>query len=157
SPSQALQAVAVLGFSAAGLMSLRDSAARGRRQAAVYGAAALAALAIPPSWISLRLSEYKGLSQAMLVPGAEVLAERSSPLGLLTIVRSPTIPFRHAPGLSLNTPVEPSPQLGVFTDGDGLSPITAFDGRPEPLAYLDYTTAALPYHLIQHPRVLILG
>lgn len=157
SPSQALQAVAVVGLAAAGLMSLRESTGSGRRRAAVYGAAGLAALAIPPSWISLRLSEYKGLSQALLVPGSEVLTERSSPLGLLTVVRSPTIPFRHAPGLSLNNPVEPPPQLGVFTDGDGLSAITAFDGRLAPLAYLDYTTAALPYHLIEHPRVLILG
>jgi spermidine synthase len=97
------------------------------------------------------------LSQALLVPGAEVLTERSSPLGLLTVLRSPTIPFRHAPGLSLNNPVEPPPQLGVFTDGDGLSAITAFDGRLEPLAYLDYTTAALPYHLLERPRVLLLG
>jgi spermidine synthase len=65
--------------------------------------------------------------------------------------------LRHAPGLSLNNPVEPPPQLGIFTDGDGLSTITAFDGRLEPLAYLDYTTAALPYHLLERPRVLILG
>ncbi len=114
-------------------------------------------LAIPPSWTELRLSEYKGLSQALLVPGTEVLSERSSPLGLLTVVRSPTIPFRHASGLSLNSPVEPPVQLGVFIDGDRLSAITAFDGRREPLAYLDYTTAALPYHLVERPRVLILG
>ena len=73
------------------------------------------------------------------------------------VLRSPTIPFRHAPGLSLNNPVEPPPQLGVFTDGDGLSTITAFDGRLEPLAYLDYTTAALPYHLLERPHVLLLG
>jgi spermidine synthase len=117
----------------------------------------VAVLALPHSWTALRLSEYKGLSQALLVPGAEVLTERSSPLGLLTVLRSPTIPFRHAPGLSLNNPVEPPPQLGIFIDGDALSTITAFDGRREPLAYLDYTTAALPYHLLERPRVLILG
>src|SRR5204862_5847611 len=152
SPSQALEAVAVLGFAAAAVASLGAGAARGKRRATGFAAAAFAALMIPQSWTGLRLSEYKGLSQALLVPGAEVLAERSGPLGLLSVVRSPTIPFRHAPGLGLNDPVEPPPQLGVFTDGDGLSAITAFDGRLEPLAYLDYTTAALPYPLIARPR-----
>src|SRR6266851_2961595 len=157
SPSQALQAVAVLGFAAAAVASFGAGAARGKWRATGYAAAGLAALAIPHSWTGLRLSEYKGLSHALLVPGVEVLTERSGPLGLLTVLRSPTIPFRHAPGLSLNNPVEPPPQLGVFTDGDGLSAITAFDGRLEPLAYLDYTTAALPYHLVERPQVLILG
>ena len=157
SPPQALQAVAVLGLAAASLASLREDTARRKWRAGVYLMVGIAAVVISPSWISLRLSEYKGLSQALLVPGAEVLTERSSPLGLLTVVRSPAIPFRHAPGLSLNNPIEPPPQLGVFTDGDGLSAITVFDGRLEPLAYLDYTTAALPYHLVKRPRVLILG
>jgi spermidine synthase len=157
SPSQALQAVAVLGLAAAAVASLGAGSERGKWAATGYAAAGLAALAIPPSWTGLQLSEYKGLSQALLVPGAEVLTERSSPLGLLTVVKSPTVPFRHAPGLSLNNPVEPPPQLGVFTDGDGLSAITAFDGRLEPLAYLDYTTAALPYHLVERPQVLIIG
>ena len=78
------------------------------------------------------------------MPGAEVEVERSSPLGLLSVVRSPEIPFRHAPGLSLNNLIEPAAQVGVFTDGEGLSPITAFDGDLEPLAYLDFTTAACP-------------
>ncbi|MDX1540963.1 MAG: hypothetical protein R3349_06120, partial [Geminicoccaceae bacterium] len=86
-----------------------------------------------------------------------VVLERSSPLGLLSVVDSPTIPFRHAPGLSLANTVEPPPQLGVFTDGDSLSVITAFDGDTGPLRYLDYTTSALPYHLLDRPEVLILG
>jgi spermidine synthase len=157
SPPQALRAVAILGLAGAALAGLRASAASARWRAGLYGLAGLAVLAIPSSWTSLRLSEYKGLAQALLVPGAEVLGEQSSPLGLLTVVHSPTIPFRHAPGLSLNNPQEPPPQLGVFTDGDALSAITAFDGRLEPLSYLDYTTAALPFHLVEHPRVLILG
>ena len=86
-----------------------------------------------------------------------MLVEDSSPLGLLTVVSSPTVPLRHAPGLSLNNATEPPAQLGVFTDGDGLTAITAFDGRREPLAYLDFTPAALPYHLLEKPDVLILG
>jgi spermidine synthase len=157
-PPQVLELVAVLGCAAAALASLSERKARGRRWAALYGAGAiLAATAIPPAWIELEISQFKGLRQALAVPGTEVVAERSGPLGLLTAVRSPTIPFRHAPGLSLNATGEPPAQIGVFTDGDGLSAITAFDGRREPLAYLDFTTTALPYHLLDEPRVLVLG
>ncbi len=39
----------------------------------------------------------------------------------------------------------------------GPSALTRFDGRREPLAYLDYLTSAPPYHLLDHPRVLVLG
>jgi spermidine synthase len=72
-------------------------------------------------------------------------------------VASPVIPFRHVPGLSLNAPSEPPSQLAVFTDGDSLSAITRFDGDTAPLDYLDFTSAALPYHLLEHSEVLVLG
>ena len=86
-----------------------------------------------------------------------MIAERSSPLGLLSVVESPAIPFRHAPGLSLTAKAGPPPQLGVFTDGDGLTVINRFDGTFAKLAYLDQQTAALPFHLLGRPRTLILG
>src|SRR6266700_7540780 len=158
-PDTALRLVALLGLLAAALgISLRESGAIRKGRAAACSAAAIAACAaLPPSWTALHLSEYKGLSQALLVPGAKVRAEDSSPLGLLTVVSSPTIPLRHAPGLSLYNATEPPAQLGVFTDGDGLAAITAFDGRREPLNYLDSTPTALPYHLLEKPEVLILG
>src|SRR4029453_14419853 len=114
---------------------------------ACSAAAIAACAALPASWTELHLSEYKGLSQALLVPGAKVLAEDSSPLGLLTIVSSPTIPLRHAPGLSLYNATEPPAQLGVFTDGAGPPATPPFAGRREPLNYLDSTPTALPYHL----------
>lgn len=106
---------------------------------------------------ALRLSDYKDLSQALRVQGARALEQDYSPLGLLTIVENNRVPFRHAPGMSLNATMDIPPQLGVFTDGDGLSPITRFDGRREPLAYLDFLTSALPYHLLPAPSVLVLG
>jgi len=111
----------------------------------------------PSSWSDLKISPYKGLTLALQVPDTEVMARRSSPLGLLTVVRSPTIPFRYAPGLSLNSQKEPQEQLGLFTDGDSLSPITRFDGRAESISYLDFLSSALPYHLLNQPSVLILG
>ncbi len=35
--------------------------------------------------------------------------------------------------------------------------MTRFDGMLRPLAYLDQLTSALPYHLVDRPRVLVLG
>src|ERR687891_95275 len=157
-PSRALELIGALGLLAAALVSVAEAGRPARLRALAYAAGALiVALALPPAWTALQLSPYKGLSQALRVPGAEVEVERSSPLGLLSAVRSPEIPFRHAPGLSLNNMIEPAEQIGVFTDGEGLSPITAFEGDLQPLAYLDFTTAALPYHLLERPDVLVLG
>lgn len=119
--------------------------------------AVIIVLAMQTPLAQLRVSEYKQLSQALNVMGARVVAERSSPLGLVTVVESPEAPLRHAPGLSLSAPNEPPAQLGVFTDGDGLSALIRFDGRLESLNYLDYLTSALPYHLARKPHVLVLG
>src|SRR5262249_59310976 len=44
-----------------------------------------------------------------------------------------------------------------FTDVEGYTVITLSDGRPAPRVYLDHTPAALPYHLLEKPEVLILG
>lgn len=104
-----------------------------------------------------KISPYKGMSTALLAPGAQVVAQRTSPLGWLAVVESPSVPFRHAPGMSLLCTSEPPPQLGVFLDGDSMSPITRFDGRREPLAFLDCLTLALPFHLVDEPRTLVLG
>jgi spermidine synthase len=91
-------------------------------------------------WLGLRMSEYKSL-----------------PLGLVTVVESPSVPFRHAPGLSINTAYAVPEQLAVFTDGDGMSVITRFDGDLDKIAYIGDVTAALPYTLLDAPHVLILG
>jgi hypothetical protein len=118
---------------------------------------ALLALGIPQTQLDLRISEYKGLSQALQVIDSRVLGQASSPLGLITVVDSPTVPVRHAPGLSFNTRHIPPEQLAVFTDADGMSAITRYDGDPGSVAYLGDVTAALPFSLLEKPAVLILG
>ena len=127
---------------------------------AVCGATILALtvwVALPDAWFALRISDYKALPGALNVLGAKVLSERSGPLGLLAVVESPNVPFRYVPGLSLNAPMTPPEQLGVFFDGNSMTAITRFDGRREELAYLDYTTDALAYPSPGKPRVLVLG
>ena len=118
----------------------------------------VALIGLIPATVPLdKISQFKGLPQALAVSGARVVEQRSSPLGLLTVVDNPVIPLRHAPGMSLMSGVEPPAQLAVFTDGDGLDAITRFDGELAPLGYLDQLTSALPYHLAVRPRVLALG
>lgn len=119
------------------------------------GLAVLAAVALPG--MPVHPSVYKDLSQALNITGARVVEERSSPLGQITVVENIRVPLRDAPGMSLNATSEPPPQLGVFVDGNGPSALTRFDGKLAPLAYLDQLTSALPYHILERPRVLVLG
>ncbi|WP_354683784.1 SAM-dependent methyltransferase [Cupriavidus necator] len=155
-PVDALRLVSAAGMAAAALACVECRWHRPWLLALLLLAAVLPA-GVPGDWIALRPSEYKELSQTLRIGNARVVAERSSPLGLVTVVESPAIPLRHAPGLSLNASMEPPSQLGVFTDGDGLSALNRYDGRREPLAYLGDLTSALPYHLLRAPRVLVLG
>jgi len=152
----ALLLLLALPLTASALMALRSSA-RVPLIAAQLAWLALIFAGVPHRHLDLQVSEYKGLSQALQVLDSRVIGVSSSPLGLLTVVESPTVAIRHAPGLSFNTRHIPPDQLGVFTDGDSLSAITRFDGELDSLAYLADVTAALPYALLGEPDVLVLG
>ena len=156
SPENALVPVAVLPLFASVLMT-RKSQKRWTLPLAQLAWAALLAVGVPQAYLALEISEFKGLSQALAVVDSRVIEQRSSPLGLLTVVESPTIPLRHAPGLSFATMYVPPEQLGVFTDADAMSAITRVDDEAEKLAFLGDTTAALPYALLESPDVLVLG
>jgi len=103
----------------------------------------------------LQISQYKALMTSLHLPGARVLSQSSSPLGVIHVLESPAI--RYAPGLSLNFQGELPPQLALFIDADSMCAITNFAGDLKNLSYLDYRSAALAYHLLENPRVLILG
>ena len=156
-PMDALKATGALGLAAAAVAAFRCGGNLRATGVILIGAAVALPSVVPAGWTRLAASEYKELSQALQIGGARIVAERSSPLGVISVVASPQVPFRHAPGLSLNAPGEPPAQLGVFVDGDGPNALVHYDGRREPLAYLDYLTSALPYHLLSQPRVLVLG
>lgn len=157
-PLPALGVIGALGWLACASAALELRWRRRVRVAILLTAVAGAASGV---WLThgaeLRLSEFKGLRQALAVTGARVVDERVGPLGLLTTVESPVIPFRHAPGLSLAAPSAPPSQLAVFTDGDAMSAITQLREAPAGLAYLDFTDPALAYHLLERPEVLVLG
>jgi hypothetical protein len=100
-----------------------------------------AIIAVRPFLFPLRISQFKELSIALGLPGARIVEQRSSPLALLTVVENSKVPFRFAPGLSLNYLGEIPTQIGVFSDGGGLSVITARG------AHLDFVPSAVVYHL----------
>jgi len=110
----------------------------------------------------LKLSPYKELPQTLRIAGMKTVAQHSSPLGLLDVVESTSIPLRHAPGLSFMASTEPPPQVGIFTDGGNMSVINKDTGDLSTFRYLDQMTTALPYHLgpddlKKSEHVLILG
>ncbi len=123
----------------------------------LLGLALIMTVVLPDSWLQVHPSAYKDLNQTLNITGTQVIEERSSPLGQIKVVKSSSIPFRHAPGMSLNATDEPPAQLGIFMDGDGPSVLTRFDGTIATLAYLDQLTSALPYHVLERPSVLVLG
>lgn len=151
-PAQALLVVGGIGVASGALV-----AARLPTRALLVCAGTLLPTFWPTHWVQLQPSPYKPLSLALNIQGAHLLEERSSPLGLLSVVENTTVPLREAPGLSLSNRTEPPLQLGVFVDAAGPTAITHYDGRKGPLAYLDNLPTALPYHLLARPRVLILG
>ena len=155
-PQIALLAITTLPLAASAIMCSRTQARR-PLFAVQLAWLALLFLGLPQQYLDLRVSEYKGLAQALQVVDSQVVAIASSPLGLITVVDSPTIPLRHAPGLSFTTQHVPPAQLGIFTDGDSLSVITRIENDIESLRYLGDVTAALPYALLNKPDVLVLG
>ena len=154
SPSHVLTVLTALAFLAAAI-AIIELKIRAKWLMELFIALGLLAAVLPG--MQVQLSPYKDLSQALNIFGARVVEERSSPLGQITVVENDRVPLRDAPGMSLNATSEPPPQLGVYIDGDGPSALTKFDGILAPLAYLDQLTSALPYHLQQKPRVLVLG
>ena len=157
-PVSCLELVAGLGPIGAGLAAWDPALGRQRRLgAALVAAGVLLPFLLPARWSAPRISQFKGLAAALRVPEAEVVAEESGPMGLLTVVASPTIPFRHAPGLSLAFPGKLPEQLAVFTDADSLASLDRLPDSGELPGYLDYLTSALPYHLLERPTVLVVG
>jgi hypothetical protein len=106
---------------------------------------------MPQKWVDLRLSQYKGLAQTLLIKDVSLRSSHSSPVSQTDVVQSPFIPFRYAPGLSLQSPAGPPEQLAVFRDGDEMTVIDHATNKSSSdnssLEYFDYMTSALPYHV----------
>ncbi|HET9695045.1 MAG TPA: hypothetical protein VFP48_11735 [Steroidobacteraceae bacterium] len=155
-PEDVLRAIAVTGLLAVCVGTLE----LGARPYAWIGAAVVAVaavIAVPGTLLRFEPGPYKGLSQALLVAGTRVVVERSSPMGRISVIESPRVPLRLAPGISLTATSEPPPQLGMFTDGDDLQPVTAASNDATALAFLAQTTSALAYRIAAPRTALVLG
>ncbi|TNF97802.1 MAG: SAM-dependent methyltransferase, partial [Gammaproteobacteria bacterium] len=111
---------------------------------------------LPDKIFQPQVSEFKPLSQTLRIKDTQLVQESSGPLGLLSVVKSPTVPFRHAPGLSFSTPVIPGEQLALFHDAGAMSAINRIDSAKHAI-WFDWMPSALPYHTDKPARVLIAG
>jgi spermidine synthase len=103
------------------------------------------------------VSPYKKLSQLAVSAGTQVIHRAEGPLGRIDVVAGPAL--HEAPGLNPESMLflkSLPPHVLLLIDGEELGAV--YDcRRPEDWAFMDYTTAALPYALRSRPRVLIIG
>ena len=110
-------------------------------------------------WLDLkRMSPYKALSRALLLPHSRIIAEKYSPLGLIQAVEAEGL--HYSGDLSLISPYQVPVQKALFFDGDSMSAVVPFGGSLEEIRYLDYTPSSLPHHLLlpeERGKALIIG
>ncbi len=155
-PESILQLIALLGLLSA-VIATREVMLKPNGVLLLLFSAALFSVLFFARDFTLKMNVYKDLSQTLHISGTKMIEERSSPLGMISVVQSQDVPFRYVPGLSMASDAEPLQQLGVFTNGDGMSAITKYPENMQQLGYLDYQTSALAYHLGNLDKVLILG
>jgi len=126
---------------------------------AITAAVALVGLTRLPSFLKVHLSPYKGLSYALQAPDSQVVSSHWNAIARLDLVHSSAL---HAlPGLSYRATGTSPPQLGLFRDGDDLSPVLLLDptslpnGDPQ-LAFAQAMPTSAVYALAPGGRALVL-
>ncbi len=153
SPAGLIIAASGVALLSSSLLALRKSKARALISLAALGAFfGYFGLIRPPE---LFISQYKGLPAALLKPHTRHIERRFSPLAMVDVVEDPS--FHSAAGLSLQFEGEIPPQLAIFSDADSPSAVVHFQGNFSDVEYLDYSLSALPFHLVEKPRVLVVG
>lgn len=113
------------------------------------------------SFYSFPINPYKSLFTLLRYPQSKIIERRENSFSRLEVVESEGV--KYAPGLSLNFSSEIPEQLGLVTDGDGLSAITRLEGENDleglkKIEFSDYISSALGFHLIGDKRkILIIG
>ncbi|MGB9723076.1 MAG: spermidine synthase [Chloroflexia bacterium] len=121
----------------------------------------LAGLLLPPPFLEVRLSPYKGLSDARQFPDSTLTFRRWNGFSRVDRVQSSAI--RSLPGLSYTYLAPLPPQQGLFVDGDDLSAVLELDPslleeRPLPAAldFTGYLPTAIAYRLHRGGQALVL-
>jgi hypothetical protein len=105
-----------------------------------------------PTFLDIRLSPYKALSDALRYPGAQHVWTRWDASSRVDLIRSPGI--HSFPGLSFAY-LGPLPsQDGLTFDGDDLSPITF--AASQGAGFADFMPGALAFRLRPGARTLVL-
>lgn len=133
-----------------GFVAFPKQAGKLLQSTAVVSIVILLAVFFNPS--KLKPSEYKDISKTMLLPGATIEYEKSSPYGLVQIVSSPVL--RYAPGVSLSYRESFPVRKAVFNNGDW-SGYQVPHPEQQKTSILNYTPQALPYHIEKIEKVLI--
>ncbi len=115
------------------------------------------------NFYSFPINPYKSLFTLLRYPESRIIERHENSFSRLEVVESEGV--KYAPGLSLNFSGEIPEQLGLVTDGDGLSAITRLEseskGNLEKIKFSDYISSALGFHLTENTdnqgKVLIIG
>ena len=113
---------------------------------------------------SLPVNPYKSLFTLLRHPQSKIIKRKENSFSRLEVVKSEGV--KYAPGLSLNFSSNIPEQLGMVTDGDGLSAVTKLEGENnftglKKIEFSDYISSALGFHLIDNKekleKILIIG
>ena len=154
SPESVLVVTSLMGFVSAAVVACAVSR---RAFVATVAAAVICVWSFCPAGpfaLKVDISQHKSLVYYTNLPAAETLAVRYSPLARLDCVQAPAI--RLFPGLSFSYQGELPRQMLIISDADATSAVNNFKQLKDLDCY-DYTTSALGYHLLNRPRVCIIG
>ncbi|MCF8363677.1 MAG: hypothetical protein K9G70_13750 [Prolixibacteraceae bacterium] len=101
-----------------------------------------------------KISEYKSLSAALLLPDTKVVNKGFSPYGTFHEVKSPAM--RHAPGLSLNYHASLPAVNSIYINGNFKGAFSC-QQISDSAHYLTYSIYELPYRLKTPKKTLLLG
>jgi len=133
----------------------RTAGGRGGRVASLCGYIALLAFVLLRAGsLDVKLSPYKGLSQALRFPGSSILRTARNSYGRVDLVESDGI--RQLPGLSYTYKGDVPRQLGISMDGDELWPVPLIADLESDAEFTAYMPASLAYRLRPDSDVLLL-
>ena len=143
--------ISVCGIAAGFCLGAGASVRLGWTAVVCIGAAAVSLVTMPHGPPP---SPHKALSVLTEMPGTTTLAQARGPMGRVDAVAGPHVHV--APGLSLQYTDPLPPHVLLMHDGDQGGAVYRCVRR-EQWGFLDYTTAAAPYHLVPAPSVCVLG
>jgi hypothetical protein len=102
--------------------------------------------------LGMRISPYKGLSQALRYPGAQRLFGRWDAVSRVDVIAGAGT--HNLPGLSYTYAGAPPPQLGVSIDAESMQPVSLV--APQAFEAAPYMPEAIAFQLRPKARALIL-